>query len=248
LNKLLAEEVARAGRQVLEVVSRNDKIAIWTYADRVQQVADFSEGHDTLRSLFYNLNSPEVSETNLYDALISTFGFMKTVAGRKAVILISSGTDTFSHAKLEDVLAAARSGDTPVYALGMGPVLRTSPLGSQKNGPLSRINWPQAEKDLETIAQSSGGRTYFPRTTLDLAAMYDDIMENLRVRYVVSYKSSVSADPNLPRMIRVELVDSKTGGPLQIVDASGKTVRANVIFQDNLHAGHEVTSRNIAMN
>jgi len=63
--------------------------------------------------------------------------------------------------------------------------------------------------------------------------VYDDIMENLRVRYVITYKSTSNRDPGLPRTVRVELVDSKTGGPLQIVDTNGKIVPAKIFVQDS---------------
>jgi VWFA-related protein len=232
-NKILAEEVSRAGHQLLDILGRGDKVSIWTYGDTVQQLADFSQGHETLDLLFYKLKPPEVSEANLYDALLSTFAFMKPVTGRKAILLISSGQDTFSRAKLEDVLTAAREGDTPVYIIGLGPVLRDAAVTLQAGGPASRIDWTRAQSDLQMIAQSSGGRAYFPRNTFDLAGMYDDMMENLRVRYVISYKSSTNADAKAPRTIRIELIDPKTGGPLRIVDANGKPIRANVIVQDS---------------
>ena len=67
--------------------------------------------------------------------------------------------------------------------------------------------------------------------------MYDDIIENLKVRYVLTYKSSVHADPNSPRTVRVELVNPSTGGPLQIVDQNGRAVRATVIVQDGYTPG-----------
>jgi hypothetical protein len=65
-----------------------------------------------------------------------------------------------------------------------------------------------------------------------LSATYDDIIENLKVRYLIAYKSSTDADSNSARTLRVELVNARTGDPLQIVDANGKTIRAKVIFQD----------------
>lgn len=58
------------------------------------------------------------------------------------------------------------------------------------------------------------------------------MMENLRVRYVITYRSSNDLDPNSPRSVRVALVDPKTGGPLQIIDTNGKTIAANVIVED----------------
>ena len=88
--------------------------------------------------------------------------------------------------------------------------------------PAARLDWKRAETELQKIAQVSGGRFYAPGNTLDFSATYDDMMENLRVRYVITYKSTTNADLNTPRTVRVELVNPKTGGPLEIVDANGQ--------------------------
>ncbi len=53
-------------------------------------------------------------------------------------------------------------------------------------------------------------------------------MENLRVRYVVQYRSAAGSAPGAARTVRVDLVDPATGGPLQIVDASGKPVPSHI--------------------
>lgn len=53
------------------------------------------------------------------------------------------------------------------------------------------------------------------------------------LREVITYKSSTHAPPNSPRTVRVELVNPDTGGPLQVVDADGKTIPAKVIVQDS---------------
>ncbi|MGG6498350.1 UNVERIFIED_CONTAM: hypothetical protein NY603_36030, partial [Bacteroidetes bacterium 56_B9] len=82
---------------------------------------------------------------------------------------------------------------------------------------------------LQKIAVASGGRLYSPELTLDLGAIYDDLLENIRVRYVISYQSSLDADVNLPRTVKVELVDSRTGGPLKVSDANGRIVPVKVI-------------------
>jgi len=233
LNKDLVEEVTRAGRQLLEVVGREDKIAIWKYADAVEQVAGFTPGAETADFLFYKIQAPGVSEANLYDALIAVLEKMKTVAGRRAVILLSTGVDTFSKATYGDVLKAARDADTPVYVISVGPALRRVAELNESRGLIAGIDWRKAERELQEIARVSGGRFYTPPETLDLSVTYDDIIENLKVRYVITYKSSTVADPNSPRAVRVELVNAKNGGPLQIVDANGKTIHAKVIFQDS---------------
>jgi len=231
LNEEMDDEIPRAAHQLLDELGKRDKIAIWTYGDRTQQIADFSKGHDALDEIFLNLNAPEFSEANLYDALVSTLDRMRTVTGRKALVLISTGIDTFSKASYQDVLNAARACGTPVYIINVGPALRsTLDQFSQGPGPYARLNWNLAQQHLREIAGVSGGRLYSPNSTFDLSAVYDDMMENLRVRYVIQYKSP-SADSDIPRTVRIELVNPQTGGPLEILDASGKPAPAKVSVQ-----------------
>src|ERR1700719_1982299 len=126
LNKAIVTDIAIAGRQLLEVTGREDKIAIWKYADRPEPLTDFTQDHDKLNDLLFTLQPPAVSETNLNDALVTVFGRIQGVKGRKAIVLISSGIDTFSKATHEDVLKAARGANTPVYAVSLGEILRTN--------------------------------------------------------------------------------------------------------------------------
>jgi VWFA-related protein len=233
LNRLLGIEVARAGRQLLDELGREDKVAIWKYSDKVEKLADFSQGHETLDRVLEDLGTPEFSETNLYDALLYVVEQMRSVSGRKAIVLISSGIDTFSKTKYEDALRAARNSDTPIYVINLAPVLRPLIEMPGATGPLARVHWNHADRELQEIARTSGGRSYSPESTIDLSAMYDDIMENLRLRYVITYRSSNDLDLNSPRTVRVELVDSKTGGPLQIKDERGRAIPARVVVQDS---------------
>src|SRR6202020_3480044 len=78
-------------------------------------------------------------------------------------------------------------------------------------------------------ARASGGRMYSPDSSVDLAAVYDDLVENLRVRYVITYKSTARPEEHGPRTVRVELVDSRTSGPLSIVDADAKPVHPRAL-------------------
>jgi len=231
LNKAQAEQVPRAAHQVLDELGRQDKVAI--FRDRVDRVADFSSGHQALDGLFTGLNPPEFSELNFYDALTSTLGYMKPVNGRKAVVLISSGIDTFSKAKYEDVLGTVRDSGTPIYVVNLGPKLRESVEYSSNQGPYARLDWERAEHQLQEIAKASGGRLYSPGSIFDLSGVYDDIMENLRVRYVITYKSTSDRDLDGARTVRIDLVDSRTGGPLEIVDAKGKRVRSKIFVEDS---------------
>jgi VWFA-related protein len=230
LNRLLGQEVSNAGRQLLQLLDQQDKLAVWKYGDKVEKIADFSQPRDRLESLFYGLGTPEFSESNLYDALILTLDQMSAVPGRKAIILISSGSDSFSKASYQDALKAAGESDCPIYVISIARTLRDLAELHGPTGSAGRVDWEKAEKQLQEIARASGGRAYSPETTVDLSAIYDDVMENLKVRYVITYHSSIE-DMNSPRTVRVELVNPTTGKPLQIVDSNGRTVRASVLVQ-----------------
>ena len=232
LNRYLGEEVSSAGHQLVEVLEHRDKIAVWKYNDKVEKLADFSQPHDTVESLFYSLGTPEVSETNLYDALIFTLDQMRAVTGRKALVLISSGIDTFSKATYQDAVKAAAESDSPVYVISLARSLRNEVELHDLSASVGRIDWEKADKDLQNIAMVSGGRAYSPQNTIDLSAVYDDMMENLKTRYVITYRSSTK-DMASSRTVRVELVNPRTGAPLQIVDANGRPIHASVILQSS---------------
>ena len=232
LNRSLATEVSRTGRQLLDVLGGEDKLAVWKYGDNVQKLTGFSQKSVNLDLLLSDLGTPDVSETNLYDALFYAVDQMRSVTGRKAIVLVSSGIDTSSKATYQDLLNTVRNSNTPIYVISLAMVLQNLVQIRSPAEPLAKIDWSRAERELQEIASASGGRTYSPQSTLDLSGIYDDLLENLKVRYVITYQSSSDLDLNTPRTIRVQLVDPVTGGPLKIVDEGGRTIRANVIAQE----------------
>lgn len=233
LSKAIGEEVSRTAYEFLDQIGRNDKVAVWKYGDTIEEVSDFSQALDTLGSSLTGLWKPPISELNFYDALISALGRMRAVKGRKALIVLSTGFDTFSKATYQDVLLAARQSGTPIYVINIAQPVRESIGIGAGPGPYARLDWKRAKKELQGLATASGGRLYSPQSTLNLTGIYDDLMENLRVRYVITYKSTGGADHGARRAVRVELVDPITGRPLEIVDANGGAVRSKVFFEDS---------------
>jgi VWFA-related protein len=232
LNKLLGFEIPVITRQALEVLGRNDQLAVFKYAGRLETLADFNQGHEVWESASEHFNVPPVSETNFYDALLETLSRMRDISDRKAIILVSSGADTFSKATYQQVLEAVRTSGTPIYVIGLAELMKREAATYGPTAPFARIDWDATEKQLETIAKDAGGRAYMIQSDADLPAVYDDIMENLRMRYVLTYVSSNPSSAGPPRSIHVDLIDPKTGQALRIRDASGKPVAAKVFLQE----------------
>jgi VWFA-related protein len=231
LNQALALEIAHISHEFLSVIARDDKVAVLKYGSKVEPLVDFNQSHDDIEKAFDRLGTPDFSELNFYDALLETLNRVQAVSGRKAVIAISSGLDTFSHANYQQTLSQVRAAAVPIYTIGLLRIIQREAAVYGSTAPFARIDWGSAEKQLEALAKASGGRAYLPESDIQLPAIFDDIMENLRVRYVVTYVSSNPATAGPPRNIRVELVDSKTGEPLKIHDSTGKLVAAKVYVQ-----------------
>jgi VWFA-related protein len=234
LNKTLAGEVRDVSRQLLDVLGRADRVAVFRYGDKFETLVDFDQGHELADDVFERIGAPGFSEVNFYDALLETLNRVRDTSGeRKAVIVVSTGLDTFSKASYEQVLPAARDVGVPVYTVGLVRLVQREAAVLGDAAPFARIAWNDAEKRLEKIARVSGGRAYVLESDITVAAIYDDIMENLRLRYVITYVSSHPVAPETARKIRVELIDPETGQALKIRDSNGKLITAKVFVQES---------------
>jgi VWFA-related protein len=233
LNQAVRGEVRQAGRQLLDVTGRDDKIALLKYGEKLETLVDFEQNHEVAETALEPLDVPGFSETNFYDALLDTLDQMRGVRGRKAIIIVSTGVDTFSKATFEQVLQAAHDSATPIYTIGLVQLIRREVAVHEGTAPFARIDWNNAEKRLETLAKASGGRAYVLDSGIGIPAIYDDIMENLRLRYVVTYLSSNVDGSGRPHRIRVELIDPKTGEALKIRDSSGNAMAAKLRVQES---------------
>ncbi len=230
LNAMLGTDVRGAAHQLLSTLTPVDRVQAWTYGDTVHNLNDTFEDAATADRRVLGLEDPSFSESDLSDSLLFVAGRMKLVKGNKAIILLSSGINTFSKATYQDMVSSLKDTDVTVYVVGLTTMLRAYATAS---GAAAGIAWQKAERDLEGIATATAGRAYFPENTIDLAAIFDDLMENLKVRYVVTYKSPAGSDPNSPRTVRVSLIDPRSGSPLRIVDENGRLIQAVVVAPES---------------
>jgi hypothetical protein len=230
LNKMLSAEIPSVAHPLTDALVPADQVAVYSYASTVRVLAGFDQPRDALGTVFTHFTIPGFAEANLNDALVDVLKRAPPTRApsRKAVLLISTGLDTFSHATPGDAVAEAQRVATPVYAIGLAGLIQHSLIDAV--GPLAKINWSAANQRLKTLATASGGRTYLRDTALDAPAIYDDMMEHLRVRYVIKYTSSAPPNTDAARTVRIALVDP-AGAPLRITDASGKVITARVNLQ-----------------
>ena len=231
LNQALVIEISNIGHQLLAFTGKQDKISIFKFSSSLQPLADFNTPHDALDGVFERLGNPPSSETNFYDALFQTLSRMRNIEGRKAIIVLSTGYDTFSKTTYQRLLQTVESDSIPIYTIGLIRLVEQQADLYGPIAPFTHVDWQGAEQKLEMLARASGGRAYVPESDIEIPAIYDDIMENLRLRYVITYVSSNPGTSGPPRDIRVELVNPQTGDPLEVRDSNGHIIMPRLFVQ-----------------
>ena len=171
LNRQMGDDVSRAAQQLLDELGPEDKVTFWKYSDHVEKFGDANQSRDAVKTELIAMGTPEVSETNLYDAILATVAEMRPVRGRKAIVLITSGIDTFSKAHYEDARKAAEESDSPIYVISLTQVLRH--IMQMQDRPLVTIRLESGG------APTSGDRSCIWRTCLH-AVGHDPAVSGLR--------------------------------------------------------------------
>ena len=218
----------------------DDYVAVATFDMRTHILTDFTQDKRIVYESLNSLQIPGFSETNTFDALYETLDRLSRVEGRKYIIMIGSGRDTFSKINLDKILQKIKA--TPnvtIYAVGTGQAARlTGNAGGGMFGP-HEIDYLQADNQLNTFTRMTGGKAYFPRFTGEMPDIFHDINDSIRNQYVLSYRPTNARQDGTYRKIRVELVDNE-GQPLQMQDEKHHNLKYDVIARDGYRAKQEV--------
>lgn len=228
---------------------KEDWIALITYDIRPHILADFTQDK---RGIMEGISSirPGMAmsaETNLFDALYDTLDRLETVEGRKYVILVSSGRDTFSKLTLDKILKKVHgSKDIAIYSISTGQALRNY---LESHGAMSYLcpitdfscstTYAQADNQLQSFARMTGGKFYKPLFQASFKDAFADVANTIRNQYSLAYHPTNAAQDGSFRKIKVELVD-ETGHPLRMKDEKGKEVKYTVVSRDGYTAKRQV--------
>ena len=125
--------------------------------------ADRAEQHRILSTL------KPWGTTGLHDAIIQSIEAIQAAKGRRALVLLSDGSDRYSKASASAALDRARRSDVMVYPIAIGR--NRPPLFSE-------------------LASLTGGRSFQPRDAAQLNATMKTIASELRHQYLLGYTPS----------------------------------------------------------
>jgi Ca-activated chloride channel family protein len=213
-----------------------DYVAVIAYDIRPEILSDFTTDRSKTQEALHRLTIPAFSEANLFDALTDTADRMSGIEGRKAIIAITSGIDTFSKITYDQTRKKLQESGVPIYAIGLMQALREMMDSMGAMGPISRMDFLQADNEMRTFAKETGGQAYFPRFEGEFGSIFGSIHEALRNQYVLTYSPTNKAHDGTYRKIKVELVNPATNEPLAVKDEKGKPVKYTIVAKSGYKA------------
>ncbi len=116
-------------------------------------------------------------------------------SGRKTMVVVSDGVDLNSEHSRKEVLEIARRSGVTIYAIG------TTRFGADQEH--------EGEEMLEKLAVESGGQVFFPYSAERLAEAFDQISEELRSQYSLTYIPTDAAKDGRFRKIKVKIIKDR---------------------------------------
>jgi VWFA-related protein len=222
-------------------LKKEDWVAVVSYDMKPQILVDFTQDKRAILGALNMLRIPGFSERNLFDAVFDTLDRVDRIEGKKYIILISSGRDTFSKLNLDQILKKVKSTkDTTIYSVSIGRELREYLEAHGYGGSWGQsTDWLQAENQLTTFARLTGGRFYNPRFEGELPGIFHDIAADIRNQYTIAYHPTNTKLDGTYRKLKVEL-QAPDGGPLKIHDQKGKDVKVIIYAREGYTAKHQV--------
>jgi VWFA-related protein len=223
------QDMLNASGSFFRSLQPDDYVAVETYDIRPHILTDFTNNKDTIREALQSLMMPTFRDTNEFDALYDTLDRLTRIDGRKYVILISSGRDTFSKLTLDQMIAKIKA--TPnvtIFTVSTGGFARE--MSSRSN-----IDLLQADNEMHTFAELTGGRSYKPIFQGELPDIFSQINETIRSQYVLTYKPTNTKNDGTYRKVKIYLVDNE-GKPLKMQDEKGRPLKYSVVARDGYRA------------
>ncbi len=186
-----------------------DWVAVIGYDMRPAILCDFTQDRNKLNEALSRFTYPAFSESNLSDALIDTLDRVEELEGKVAVILISTGLDTFSRHTYDESLKKAKSASASVYPISLGQNFRLR--YEQYMSSSVNMDFLMADNRLRTYAEFTGGEAFFPRFTTEFPSIFNNISVQLRNQYSIAYASTNTKKDGKYRKIRVEVNASIPG-------------------------------------
>ena len=162
---------------------RKDRVLFATFDDQVTLRQDFTDRLELLDRAVFAIKKTG-SQTALYDAIWQFCDEkMRSAQGRRALVIITDGDDTYSRADMNDAIDIAQRTETTIFAIST-----KAGLSGAVPGVESGTVKDKGDKGLERLCDETGGVAFFTGDMLALERSFTKIARELRSQYLITYK------------------------------------------------------------
>lgn len=227
---------------------KDDWVAVAYYDMQPHILTDFTQDKNAVFGALNQLRIPGFAETNEFDAIYDTLDRLDRIEGKKYVILVSTGIDTFSKLTLDKITKKIKdTKDVTIFPISIGWYIRemcevqhcTGMIHGMASWGTKNIDYLQADNEMRTFASMTGGRAYFPRFQAEFGEIFQDIGNDIRHEYTLAYSPTNTKLDGTYRKLKVEVI-APDGKALKVRDQKGKDVKIDVVARDGYTAKHTV--------
>ncbi|HMO79792.1 MAG TPA: VWA domain-containing protein [Pyrinomonadaceae bacterium] len=181
---------------------RKDQAAFMTFDHEVVLHQDFTDRLDRLDRSVTGINRTG-SHTSLYDAIWQFADEkLRNAPGRRVIVLITDGDDTFSRATLADAIDIAQRTETTIFGISTKAGFLGTVPGVQAGTVRNR-----ADRDLERLCEATGGQAFYSGDMLELERSFKRISDELRTQYIITYRPANQEYDGRERKVEVRFTD-----------------------------------------
>lgn len=178
---------------LLAGLSPGDSVAIVCYNAVPTPLLNFTEekpaAQAALNQTQFNLG---YGSLNLSSSLNTVLDWLATVPGKKTIVLVSTGIDTSPQDVMSTLLGRLQTGDVRIVAVSMSGPMRNGSKGSRQQIQQTQQAFEQADAWLRQLAESTGGRAYFPENAKAFQETYRQIAQLVRHEYSLAFAPPVA--------------------------------------------------------
>ena len=204
-----------AASALVEGLAPDDQVALVTYDERPEAALGFtSDKSRLLAALGKTQYTIGMGDLKLYDSISAVLDWLARMAGKREIVLLTTGLDSSPPARWEALAQKLRSEDVVIFCVALGGPLRgesaKKPKGKRADPSRNARNpesksadgFGKADEVLRSLATMTGGRAYFPQSDRDFAPIYSEIASAMRHQYVLGI---VPAHDNQFHTVTVEV-------------------------------------------
>jgi Ca-activated chloride channel family protein len=190
---------------------RKDRAAFMTFDNEVTLQQDFTDKLDLLDKAVDKVKKVG-SQTALYDAIwMFTDEKLRSAPGRRVIVIITDGDDTFSRADLRDAIDIAQRTETTIFAIST----KEGFLGSVPGVEAGTVR-DKGDKYLEELCAETGGEAFFTGDMLALEKAFKKISDELTSQYIITYRPLNQEYDAKKRKIEVKFINKDNSDKYRI--------------------------------